>query len=152
MKKLNSLVKYWIFSLTFGPSQPLQPSKLRLINGLGSVESFSESLITLWMTTSQQLKTRWTSARQWSFLQPYRAGHRDPSGRRQTWSGARTVRIQREEAWADYMAYLDLRSVGTVGVAVYPPTGARAYRKLAPAILNRATAELMVRRFKPPED
>lgn len=149
MKKLNLLVKSWIFSLTFGPSQPLPPSKLRLISGLGSVESFSESLITLWMTTSQQLKIRWTSVRQWSFLRPYPARHRATGGQRQTRAGTRSVRIQREEAWTNHRAFLALREPGTVGVAyLYPPSGDRAYRKLSPALLNQATRDL-VRRYAP---
>lgn len=148
MKKLNLLVKSWIFSLTFGPSQPLPPSKLRLISGLGSVESFSESLITLWMTTSQQLKIRWTSVRQWSFLRPYPARHRATGGQRQSRAGVAAIRAARELAWANYVAFLELRDASTVGVAHYPSTGATAYRKLAPSLMNKETRQL-VRQYAP---
>lgn len=89
------------------------------------------------------LQATWTKL---SSSHQYPARHRG-SGR-STRAGSARLRILREEAWANYRAFLELRNPSTVGVATFPANGARAYRRLSPSLMNRETRAL-VRRYAP---
>lgn len=157
MKNLILQAKYWTYLLSYGPNQPLRPSTWRLTSGSDSGGPFYKSLTNLHLTMSQILvflrttSTRWCSV--WAgrilwFFRPYPARHRATGGSRQTRAGVAAIRVARELAWANYVAFLELRDASTVGVAHYPSTGATAYRKLAPSLMNKETRQL-VRQYAP---
>lgn len=156
MKNLILQAKYWIYSLSFGPNQPLRPSTWRLTSGSDSGRRFCESLMNLHQTMSRWVANTWTTTtQQWSstwasrprYFHQYPGRHRATGGLRQTRAGESEIRFQREEAWANHKAFLDLRDPSTVGVAYFGPP-VLAYRGLSAAVLNRETREL-VRRYAP---
>lgn len=154
MKNLISQLRYWMFFVSFGPNQPLRPSTWRLTSGSDSEGSSWNSLTNLYLTMSRFLVflrttlIRWYSIWTASAARSYPARHRATGGQRQSRAGVAAIRAARELAWANYVAFLELRDASTVGVAYYPSSGAAAYQKLAPSIMNRETRAL-VRRYAP---
>lgn len=145
MKKMISLVKFWTYSLTYGPNPATQPFSLKHINGSGLGGSYYDSLMTSWLTSRTKL-TQWFSSAYSttrSYFRHYPGRHRDPLTARQTYAGRTAIRAQREAAWHNWQAFLDMRVPETVGVATFPATGSRAYRRLSPSVLNRETKALI---------
>lgn len=157
MKNLILQVRYWTYLLSYGPNQPLRPSTWRLTSGSGSGGSFYDLLMNLHLmmtrclaflrTTPIRWCSTWAGKVSW-FFRPYPARHRATGGQRQSRAGVAAIRAARELAWANYVAFLELRDASTVGVAHYPSTGATAYRKLAPSLMNKETRQL-VRQYAP---
>ena len=157
MRELIVRLKYLTFLLNFGPGPAAPPFTLKHINGSGLGGSYWDTLMTSWLTIGQWSTQKWTTLRRSSSawlagkLSPFRqypARHRDAHGSRQTYAGRTAIRAEREGAWHNWRAFLDMKTPGTVGVATYPAAGSRAYRKLAPSILNKETKEL-IRRYAP---
>lgn len=157
MKETMSRAMFWIYSLTYGPNPGMQPFNLRHINGSGLGGSYLDTLMPSWLATRQRLGSTWTTLRQsssaWlvgrlSRFRQYPARHRDAHGSRQTYAGRTAIRAGREAAWHNWQAFLDMRTSGDIGVATFPAVGSRAYRRLAPSVLNRETKEL-IRAYTP---
>lgn len=157
MRELFVRVKYLTFLWSFGLGQATPQFTLKHINGSGLGSSYWSTLMDSWMTARMSLSLRWTTLQQrfsqsWtrrpSWLRTYPAKHRDVLGSRQTYAGQKALRAERDAAWHNWQAFLDMKTPSIVGVASFPATGSRAYRGLAPSILDKETVDL-VRRYAP---
>jgi hypothetical protein len=153
MTKWISQVKFWIFSMTYGPGLLTPPSTLRPISGTDFANYCLDSY-QHWSTRMMNLKQILTSQLHKFSPSSYPAKHRVSVGpTRQTRAGLKVLkatRLQAADRYDHFKALLETREKGTVGVAYYG-TPSRAYRQLSTPKLYRSAAAL-VRRYRYEDD